>query len=133
MLAARGLRKRLGAPVAVDGLDLEVARGEIFGLVGPDGAGKTTAIRMLCGSLDPDGGAAAIAGFDVQREPEQVKRRIGYVSQRFSLYGDLTVGENLRFFASLHGVARAERVRREAELLDFSRLGPYRHRLAQDL
>jgi ABC-2 type transport system ATP-binding protein len=133
MIVARGLRKSWGAAVAVDGLDLEVARGEIFGLVGPDGAGKTTTIRMLCGILDADAGSAAVAGFDLKREPEEVKRRIGYMSQRFSLYGDLTVGENLRFFASLFRVPRSERRRKEGELLEFSRLGPYRDRLAQNL
>jgi ABC-2 type transport system ATP-binding protein len=132
-IAARGLRKSFGATAAVEGLDLEVASGEIFGLVGPDGAGKTTAIRLLCGILDADAGEAAVAGFDVLREPEEVKRRIGYQSQRFSLYGDLTVAENLRFFASLHRVAGTERRRREDELLEFSRLAPYRDRLAQDL
>jgi ABC-2 type transport system ATP-binding protein len=132
-IAARGLRKSFGATAAVDGLDLEVARGEIFGLVGPDGAGKTTAIRTLCGILDADAGEAAVAGFDVRRQPEEVKRRIGYMSQRFSLYGDLTVAENLRFFASLHRVSHEERRRREAELLGFSRLAPYRDRLAQNL
>jgi ABC-2 type transport system ATP-binding protein len=133
VIVARGLRKAFGAGVAVDGLDLEVGRGEIFGLVGPDGAGKTTAIRMLCGVLDADAGDAAVAGFDVRREPEQVKRRIGYMSQRFSLYGDLTVAENLRFFGELFLVPRAEQRARGAELLEFSRLAPYRDRLAQNL
>jgi ABC-2 type transport system ATP-binding protein len=133
VVLARGLRKSWGGAAAVDGLDVEVGRGEIFGLVGPDGAGKTTAIRMLCGILDPDAGEASVAGFDVRRQPEQVKRRIGYLSQRFSLYGDLTVAENLRFFAELFLVPRAERRAREAELLEFSRLAPYRARLAQNL
>jgi len=133
MIAARGLRKSWGAAAAVDGLDLEVGRGEIFGLVGPDGAGKTTAIRLLCGILDADSGEAAVAGFDVRREPEAVKKRIGYMSQRFSLYGDLTVGENLRFFSHLFHVPREERRRKQDELLEFARLGPYRDRLAQNL
>jgi ABC-2 type transport system ATP-binding protein len=133
MIVARGLRKSWGATAAVDGLDLEVGRGEIFGLVGPDGAGKTTAIRLLCGILDADAGEAAVAGFDLRREPEAVKLRIGYMSQRFSLYGDLTVAENLRFFASLFHVPREERRRKQEELLEFSRLGPYRDRLAQNL
>jgi len=133
MIVARGLRKSWGATVAVDGLELEVGRGEIFGLVGPDGAGKTTAIRLLCGILDADAGDAAVAGFDLRREPEAVKMRIGYMSQRFSLYGDLTVAENLRFFASLFHVPREERRHKQEELLEFSRLGPYRDRLAQNL
>ena len=133
MIVARGLRKSWGATAAVDGLDLEVGRGEIFGLVGPDGAGKTTAIRLLCGILDADAGDAAVAGFDVRREPEAVKKRIGYMSQRFSLYGDLTVAENLRFFAHLFQVPRAQRRRKQDELLEFARLGPYRDRLAQNL
>ncbi len=133
VIVARGLRKAWGANVAVDGLDLQVTRGEIFGLVGPDGAGKTTAIRMLCGILDADAGDAVVAGFDVRLEPDQVKRRIGYMSQRFSLYGDLTVAENLRFFAELFHVPRAARRTREAEMLEFSRLEPYRDRLAQNL
>ncbi len=133
VIAARGLRKSFGANLAVDGLDFEVGRGEIFGLVGPDGAGKTTAIRMLCGVLDADAGEAAVGGFDVRREPEEVKRRIGYMSQRFSLYGDLTVGENLRFFGELYQVPRAQRRAREAELLQFSRLATHRGRLAQHL
>jgi ABC-2 type transport system ATP-binding protein len=133
VVVARGLRKAWSGAVAVDGLDLEIARGEIFGLVGPDGAGKTTTIRILCGILDADAGTAAVVGHDLGRDPEAVKRRIGYMSQRFSLYGDLTVAENLQFFASLHRVPRPERRRREAELLEFSRLGPHRDRLAQNL
>ncbi|MFB3881259.1 MAG: ABC transporter ATP-binding protein [Armatimonadota bacterium] len=130
---ARGLRKRFAALTAVDGIELAVRPGEIFGLVGPDGAGKTTTMRMLCGLLDPTEGEADVAGYDVRRQPEQVKRRIGYMPQRFSLYGDLTVSENLLFFANIYHVPRAERLRREQELLDFSRLGPFRNRLAGDL
>ena len=132
-LRATGLRKEFGEVTAVDGVALEAARGEIFGLVGPDGAGKTTTIRMLCGVLLPTAGEAEVAGFDVRHQPEEVKRRIGYMPQRFSLYGDLTVAENLYFFANLYRVPRAERVRRERELLEFSRLGPFRDRLAQNL
>ena len=99
-IRARGLRKSFDEITAVDGLELEVRAGEIFGLVGPDGAGKTTTLRMLCGILDPSGGEAEVAGIDVIRHPEAVKPLIGYMPQRFSLYGDLTVGENLRFFAN---------------------------------
>lgn len=130
---ASGLRKQFGDLAAVDGLDLRVAEGEIFGLVGPDGAGKTTAMRLLCGLLDATAGEARVAGADVLRRPEEAKRHIGYMPQRFSLYGDLTVAENLLFFANLYHVPRAERLRRERDLLDFSRLEPFRDRLARDL
>jgi len=132
-IRAHGLRKTFGGLAAVDGLELAVREGEIFGLVGPDGAGKTTTMRMLCGILDPDGGEMEVAGFDVRKRPEEVKRRIGYMSQRFSLYGDLTVAENLYFSARIYGVPHAERVKRERELLAFSRLEPFRDRLAQNL
>ena len=132
-IRAGGLRKRFGALTAVDGIDLAVSQGEIFGLVGPDGAGKITTMRMLCGILDPTEGEAEVAGFDVRRQPEQVKRRIGYMPQRFSLYTDLTVAENLLFFANIYHVPREDRLRREQELLDFSRLAPFRTRLAGDL
>jgi ABC-2 type transport system ATP-binding protein len=130
---AQGLRKEFAGTAAVDGVDLEIAPGEIFGLVGPDGAGKTTTLRLLCGLLDPTAGEAAVAGFDVFRQPEEVKRRIGYMSQRFSLYGDLTVAENLYFFARIYQVPRAERLRRSRELLEFARLTPFVKRLAQNL
>jgi ABC-2 type transport system ATP-binding protein len=132
-IRARGLRRRFGALAAVDGIDLAVRQGEIFGLVGPDGAGKTTTMRMLCGILDPTEGETQVAGYDVRRQPEQVKRRIGYMPQRFSLYTDLTVAENLLFFAGIYHVPRPERLRREQRLLDFSRLAPFRTRLAGDL
>ncbi|MCL4467270.1 MAG: ABC transporter ATP-binding protein [Chloroflexi bacterium] len=107
--------------------------GEICGLVGPDGAGKTTTIRMLGGVISPTAGEARVAGFDVVRQPEAVKARLGYVAQHFSLYEDLTVAENLRFFADLYGVPRQLRAEREERLLRFSRLTPFRDRLAQHL
>lgn len=132
-IRAHGLRKSFGGVAAVDGIELAVREGEIFGLVGPDGAGKTTTMRMLCGILDPDEGEMAVAGFDVRNQPEEVKRRIGYMPQRFSLYGDLTVAENLYFSARIYGVPHAERLQRERELLAFSRLEPFRDRLAQHL
>jgi len=132
-IRASGLRKEFGGAAAVDGVDLEVRPGEIFGLVGPDGAGKTTTMRMLCGILDATAGGAEVAGFDVARRPEEVKRRIGYMPQRFSLYGELTVAENIAFFASIYHVPRRERMQREKELLEFSRLAPFRNRLAQNL
>src|SRR5262249_15285225 len=107
------LRKVFGALVAVDSLDLEVQRGEVFGVLGPNGSGKTTTIRMLCGLLEPTSGSATVAGYDVARETDAVKQSIGYMSQKYGLYDDLTVGENLRFYASvygLHGAARAQRL-----------------------
>jgi len=128
-----GLRKTFGETVAVDGIDLRVREGEIFGLLGPDGAGKTTTMRMLAGILDPTAGQAEVGGFDVLRQPEAMKCHIGYMPQRFSLYGDLTVAENLKFFANIYHVPRAERIQRERELLEFSRLEPFRTRLAQHL
>lgn len=128
-----GLHKCFGPVTAVDRIDLSIAPGEIFGLVGPDGAGKTTTMRLLAGLMAADGGEADVAGFDVFRRPEDVKRFIGYMPQRFSLYGDLTVEENLYFFARIYGVTHTERLARERELLAFSRLEPFRKRLARHL
>ena len=95
IIETHDLTRRFGALTAVDHLNLTVARGEIFGLVGPDGAGKTTTLRMLCGLMDPTEGSAHVAGFDVARESQSVKDQIGYMAQRFGLYGDLTVQENM--------------------------------------
>jgi ABC-2 type transport system ATP-binding protein len=119
--------------VAVAEMELQVPRGEVFALVGPDGAGKTTTMRLLAGILAPSSGSARVMGLDVFRQSGQLKRRIGYMPQRFALYGDLTVAENLLFFANIYGVPRSERLAREAELLEFSRLGPFRNRLAMHL
>lgn len=130
-ISTRGLSRHFGATAAVTGLDLEVRRGEMYALVGPDGAGKSTAVRLLCGILRADGGTAHVLGFDLRRAPLEVKKRIGYLSQDFTLYGDLTVDENLDFFADIHGV-RDWRPRRE-ELLEFTRLTPFRRRFAQAL
>jgi ABC-2 type transport system ATP-binding protein len=104
-IEARGLTKKFGTFVAVDGLDLAVPPGEVFGLLGSNGAGKSTAIRMLCGLLKPSAGGASVVGVDVVEDPEGVKRRIGYMTQRFSLYEDLTVRENLEFFGGIYGLA----------------------------
>src|SRR6476660_4335147 len=109
IIQTRDLTRRFGALMAVDRLTLEVERGEIFGLVGPDGAGKTTTLRMLCGLMDPSEGNARVAGFDVLREPQAVKDHIGYMAQRFGLYADLTVEENMQFYADLFGVGDAAR------------------------
>lgn len=115
---AEQLRKVFGDLVAVDGLDLDIHRGEVFGLLGPNGSGKTTTIRMLCGLLEPTSGSASVAGFDVAREAEQVKRNIGYMSQKYGLYDDLTVVENIRFYATIYGLHGVARHRRIEELLD---------------
>jgi len=122
-VVVRGLRKTFGQFVAVHGLDLTIRRGEVFGLLGPNGSGKTTTIRMLCGLMEPSAGSASVVGFDAAREAEQVRRRIGYMSQRFGLYDDLTVLENLRFYASVYGLGGPERRRRLAELVDELDLG----------
>ena len=127
------LRRTFGELVAVAGLDLDVAEGEIFGLVGPDGAGKTTTMRLLTGILSPTGGSAQVAGFDVAGQSERLKEHIGYMSQRFGLYPDLTVMENIAFYADLYGVPRREREARTARLLGFSHLTPFQRRLAGDL
>jgi len=127
------LTKRFRQTVAVDGLSLRVQRGEIFGLVGPDGAGKTTAIRMLCAVMDPTSGRARVAGLDTVADAERIKRRIGYMAQKFNLYGDLSAEENLDFFADIFQVpARARRERKE-RLLQFARLAEFRRRRAAHL
>jgi len=130
---AVGLTRHFGSVVAVDGVDLEVGQKEIFALVGPDGAGKTTLIRLLCGVLTPDGGTAQVLGQDVIQSPEAVKKRIGYMPQRFSLYGELNVLENLALYAGLYGVPSVQFRDRAAVLLaDFS-LSDAAQRLAQHL
>lgn len=127
------LSRRFGRVTAVDGVDLQVHPGEIFGLIGPDGAGKTTLIRMLATVLLPTSGRARVLGHDIVREPEAIRQHIGYMPQRFSLYGDLSVWENLNFFADAHGVHGAERRQRLHRLLAFSRLERFRNRRARHL
>ncbi len=124
------LTRRFGELTAVDTLNIEVARGEIFGLVGPDGAGKTTTLRLLCALMDPTSGQASVAGYDVAREPQAVKDRIGYMAQRFGLYADLSVDENMDFYADLFGVTRADREKMMPELLRMTRMEPFRARRA---
>jgi ABC-2 type transport system ATP-binding protein len=133
VIETHNLTKHFKKIAAVDGLDLGIHRGEIFGLLGPDGAGKTTTIRMLCAIMDPTAGSARVAGFDTVKEPEQIKRRIGYMPQQFSLYGDLTVLENLTFFADVFQVERRERKERIARLLEFARLTEFKRRRAAHL
>ena len=130
IIEIRDLTRRFGALTAVDHLNLTVSRGEIFGLVGPDGAGKTTTLRMLCGLMDPSEGSARVAGHDVRHDSQAVKDQIGYMAQRFGLYGDLTVEENMAFYGDLFGVVGAERGRLTAELLRMTRMEPFRERQA---
>jgi len=128
-----GLRREFGGTVAVHGLDLEVREGEIFGLVGPDGAGKSTTMRMLAGVLDPTAGRIEINGIRLPEEAERSKEHVGYMSQRFGLYPDLTVLENLLFYADIYGVLRSKLQARLDRLLEFSQLAPFRDRLAGNL
>lgn len=116
------LVKRFGSFTAVDNVTLDVAKGEIFGFLGPNGAGKSTTIRILCGLLEPTSGTATVNGFDVGRESERVKKSIGYMSQRFSLYDDLKVEENLDFFGGIYGVAKDKREERKAYALRMAAL-----------
>src|SRR6059058_4763808 len=130
IIEIRGLTKRFGELTAVDHLDLTVARGEIFGLVGPDGAGKTTTLRMLCGLMDPTEGSARVAGHDVARESQAVKDQIGYMAQRFGLYGDLTVDENMAFYADLFDITGVDREELTGRLLRMTRMEEFRGRQA---
>jgi ABC-2 type transport system ATP-binding protein len=127
------LTKSFGSLKAVRRMNLEVTVGEIFGLVGPDGSGKTTTLRMLCGILPPDEGEAAVAGYDIRREAERIKEKVGYLPQRFGLYGDLSVLENIHFYADLYLVPRKGRGERIERLLQFANLKPFVKRRAQDL
>jgi len=133
MIRTRDLTRRFGALTAVDRLNLEIPKGEIFGLVGPDGAGKSTTLRVLTGLLDPSDGEAWVAGHDVAKDPQAVKDRIGYMAQRFGLYSDLTVDENMEFYADLFGIPQSERDRLLPELLRMTRMEPFRDRQAGKL
>ena len=130
IIETHGLTRRFGELTAVDHVDLTVMRGEIFGLVGPDGAGKTTMLRMLCGLMDPTGGSARVAGHDVAKESRAVKDQIGYMAQRFGLYADLTVEENMIFYADLFGIVGADRDALKLQLLKMTRMEPFRARQA---
>jgi len=133
IISIRNLTRRFGKLTAVDRLNLEIARGEIFGLVGPDGAGKTTTLRLLCGLLDPSEGEVLVAGHDVSRHVDAVKDRIGYMAQRFGLYNDLTVEENMDFYADLFGVLGQERDKLKLQLLRMTRMEPFRQRASGKL
>lgn len=132
-IEARRLTRRFGHFTAVNDVSLEIEEGDIYGFLGPNGSGKTTLIRMLCGLLRPSGGSATVMGFDTVRQSERIKRAIGYMSQQFSLYGDLTVLENLKFYARVYGLrGRAARARIQ-EVIGIVGIGDYRGKLARDL
>lgn len=130
VIQTQELTRRFGQVLAVDGLDLAVQRGEIFGLVGPDGAGKTTTLRMLAAIMDPSAGSATVAGCDTVRQAAAIKQRIGYMAQQFNLYGDLSVQENLDFYADIFGVRGRLRRERQQRLLHFARLAEFSRRRA---
>ncbi|MFY1017905.1 ABC transporter ATP-binding protein [Ectopseudomonas khazarica] len=133
VIRASRLSKRFGDLTAVDGLDLRVERAEVFGFLGPNGCGKSTTIRMLCGLLLPSAGEIEVLGYRIPQDAEALKRRIGYMTQKFSLYEDLTVAENLDFLASIQGLGRAQARKRVAELLERYWLGDLRDRLSGTL
>src|SRR5208283_473326 len=133
IIQTTGLTRRFGDMTAVDHLDLSVEQGEIFGLVGPDGAGKTTTLRLLCGLLDPTEGSARVAGYDAAHQSQPVKDHIGYMAQRFGLYQDLSVQENMDFYADLFGIVGTERASLSADLLRMTRMEPFRQRQAGKL
>jgi ABC-2 type transport system ATP-binding protein len=133
VIHAENLTRRFGELTAVDHLNLDVQAGEIFGLVGPDGAGKTTTMRLLCGLMDPTEGSVVVAGHDVTRELDQMKDQIGYMAQRFGLYADLTVAENMAFYSDLFGITGREREELSARLLRMTRMDPFTKRPAGKL
>ncbi len=133
VIVADGLTRRFGHFTAVDNVNLEIEKGDIFGFLGPNGSGKTTLIRMLCGLLRPSAGRATVMGYDTFHESELVKQSIGYMSQKFSLYTDLTVMENLRFYARVYGIPRHERTQRIDDVISIVGIGEYRKRLASEL
>jgi ABC-2 type transport system ATP-binding protein len=127
------LVKTFGTFVAVDHIHFQVERGEIFGFLGPNGAGKSTTIRMLCGLLMPTSGKGRVAGFDIMKEPEKIKQVIGYMSQKFSLYEDLTVNENLHFFGGIYGLSGSHQKEREETALEMAGLTEFRDQITRTL
>src|SRR5436309_14661141 len=130
MIEVDRLTKQFGHFTAVDHVSFSIAKGSIFGFLGPNGSGKSTVIRMLCGLLEPSDGHGRIAGFDVARQTEEIKQLIGYMSQKFSLYDELTVRENLTFYSRLCGLQGAALAKRREELIALTHLEPYRERRA---
>lgn len=132
-ILTKDLTKRFGDFTAVDSVSLNVAKGTIFGFLGPNGSGKSTVIRMLCGVLEPTSGEARVNDLDVRTQSEEIKRSIGYMSQAFSLYRDLTVDENLTFFGGVYGLKGADLARRKREVVEWTGLGPYVDRISGNL
>jgi len=133
VIKAEGLTKKFGALTAVDNLDLEIEAGEIFGFLGPNGSGKSTVIRMLCGLLQPTAGRAQLDGLDIVKQTEEIKKRIGYMSQRFSLYEDLTVEENLDFYGAIYGLSKTDMAQRRRTVVDLAGLEGRMEQLAATL
>ena len=129
----QNLTKRFGDFAAVNNVSFSIPKGEIFGLLGPNGAGKTTTIRMLCGIIDSTEGSGCVLGYDINQQPEEIKKRIGYMSQKFSLYNDLTARENIMFYASIYGVPKEKRKARVAELIEMSGLTGHENELTHNL
>ena len=132
-IITQDLSRSFGKFVAVDRVNFSIKYGEIFGFLGSNGSGKTTTIRMLCGILAPTGGTARVAGFDINTHSEDIKRSIGYVSQRFSLYNDLTVEENLRFYGTIYGLDDRTQAERIGDVFKLTGLGTFHNRLAEEL
>ncbi len=130
MIECEGLTKRFGQFTAVDHVSFKIAKGSIFGFLGPNGSGKSTVIRMLCGLLEPSDGRGRIAGFDVARQTGEIKNLIGYMSQKFSLYDELTAFENLQFYGRLYGLSGAPLAKRRDELVSLTHIEPYLKRRA---
>src|SRR3990167_4574441 len=133
VIQAENLTKRFGNFTAVDAISFEVGKGEIFGFLGANGAGKTTAIKMLCGLSNPTSGSATVAGFDIFKQQEKIKKHIGYMSQRFSLYDDLTVRENIRFYGGIYGLSRLKIIEKTEQLLKKLNMEEISNKLIRDI
>jgi ABC-type multidrug transport system ATPase subunit len=133
VIQVENLTRRFGSMTAVDSISMDIVEGDIFGFLGPNGSGKTTLIRMLCGLLHPSAGSGTVLGHDIVKDTEAIKRSIGYMSQQFSLYADLTVMENLRFYAGIYGIPRHARKARIEEVIEIVGIGAFRKRLACNL
>ena len=132
-VSVQSLEKKFGAFVAVNKINFEVKRGEIFGFLGPNGAGKSTTIRMLCGIITPTSGSGRVGGFDINKQQEEIKQYIGYMSQKFSLYDDLTVEENINFYGGIYKIPQAKLKARKEEIIKLADIEPFRNRLTKTL